>query len=30
MNEQVGDIIQYYAYKILDLLDEAQLVNQCE
>ena len=30
MNVKVGDIIQYYAYKIADVLDKAQVVNQCE
>ena len=30
MNMKVGDIIQYYAYKILDALDKALVANQCE
>ena len=30
MNMQVGDIIQYYAYKILDVLDQSEVVSQCE
>ena len=30
MNVKVGDIIQYYTYKIADVLDKALVVNQCE
>ena len=30
MNMKVGEINQYYAYKILDVLDYAKVVNQCE